>query len=76
MKPKPKNLTNQLSAADRLAQRKFNEAIGWIQHLEPSPKPNVKNNSSSDALYASALNVLGLLFVRRLTNLANRARNW
>jgi hypothetical protein len=61
--------TNRLSAAARLAARKFHEATGWIKHLDPAPKPNARNDSSENP-YAAALNTVGTLFVTRLRNLA------
>jgi hypothetical protein len=71
---KVKKLASQPLTADILAQRRFNnvllKAIGWIKHLDPSPKPNVKKDSATDVAYDSALNLLGLLFVKRLINQA------
>src|SRR5450631_3304667 len=65
MKPQGKS-----KSADREQTRKFNQAVGWIKHLDPSPKPNVKNDSALNGVYASALNSLGLLFITRLINQA------
>jgi hypothetical protein len=65
-----KKPTNKLSAADRERVRKFNEATGWIKHLDNASNSKGAKKSSSDNVYASALNFLGLIFVKRLTNAA------
>jgi len=53
--------------AARERMRKFNEAIGWIKHLDNASNSKGTKNSSSDNVYESVLNVLGLIFVKRLT---------
>ncbi len=50
--------------------RKFNEAIGWIKHLDNASNCRGTTRVYSDNVYVSALNVLGLLFVGRLVNFA------
>lgn len=52
----------------RERMRKLNEAIGWI--LDNASNSKGTKNSSSDKVYACALNFLGLIFVKRLTNFA------
>jgi hypothetical protein len=47
---------------------KLNEAIGWI--LDNASNSKGTKNSSSDKVYACALNLLGLIFVKRLTKFA------
>jgi hypothetical protein len=72
MKPKSKKPTNKLSAADREGARKFNEAIGWIKHLDNASNYHGTTGTElySDHVYVSALNTLGLIFVTRMINLA------
>jgi hypothetical protein len=65
-----KKPANKRSAADTKKMRKFNEAIGWIKHLDNASNYRGATGLYSDNVYASALNVLGLLFVTRLINLA------
>ena len=72
MKSRSKKPTNNLFTVTREEQRKFNEvlnkATSWIKHLEPTPKPNVENDSPSAAAYATALNALGSIYIQRLIN--------
>ncbi len=55
---------------DREQMLKFNQATGWIKHLDNASKVSGGENSSSDEVYASALNLLGLIFITRLINQA------
>lgn len=70
MKAKTKKRPQRPASPTIMAGRKLEALIGWIKHLDPSPKPNAKRDAAPSAVYAAALNVLGLLFVSRLTNAA------
>jgi len=51
-------------------QARFNQAIGWIRHLDKPAQACGKESSSAAEVYNSAFNVLGLMFVTRLINQA------
>lgn len=68
--PKRKIHRKPAVSPDVLAGRKLEALIRWTDHLDPAPKPNVDPEDRPDKVYAAALNLLGLLFVRRLINAA------
>ncbi len=66
MKSGSKELEDEFLSCALERRRKFGKITTWPKHLDPTPKPDPMGGSRSEADYADALNLIGMLYVQKL----------